>query len=343
MDKSEISLEELYKRGLKAMQDAEAKPRSDARQDLYIQARRIFEQAMDLVESLSLFSDNETIDDVATVDLKYLLIPAFLSKIAMSSECGSNRLYTFNRAEQLTRKFFDRIVKYGLGDESIERAIKADETDVLDQSSSVESASQNRSSKIEKYKKMKLLESRIEELERRVTSGHEVDNEIAREYYMSLLKKWIDNSLESLEREIKPALFFERNRNGDTNQIPSPSTSKPAMETKLQTFMIVKDDIQKRVFGLGYPSKPTVTVDQFITKKINDGDLVFEAHKEVYANSLQRYAEQPTLVRDQEEASDEEREEKEDRDDAEELSRKRRWDEFKDENPRGSGNRHNMG
>jgi immunoglobulin-binding protein 1 len=101
--------------------------------------------------------------------------------------------------------------------------------------------------------------------------------------------------------------------------------------------------LKKQVFGTGYPSLPTVSVDQFITQKFKDGDLVFQKDKEIYSNSLQRYAEQPDLLREQEENSEEEHEEKEERDDQEEIARKRRWDEFKDENARGSGNRHNMG
>lgn len=345
MDTSEINLNELYTRGLNDMRKAESLSRSEAKQDLFHNARRMLETASDLIESLALFSDNETIDDVATNDLKYLLVPAYLAKITISSDCGPNRLQVFQKAEQSLKKFLSRILRYGLGDESVELALKHSQEEGLSNkvsTQSLEMAMQNRNVKIEKYKKRKLLDNRLEELENRVTSGKEVDDEVLREYYMSLIKKWIDESLDSLEGEVKPALFFEQNRSSSSD-LPNVSTSTQQVPIRGETITIVKNDLQKQVFGLGYPSRPTVTVDEFINKKINDGDLAFQAHKEVYANSLQRYAEKPDLRREQEELSDAEHDEKEERDDVEELNNKRRWDEFKDDNPRGSGNRHNMG
>lgn len=322
-----MELSDLYSQGLRAMEMAGSMPRGDGRQELYNKAKSLFNRAMDLVESLTLFSDNESVEDIATSDLKYLIIPAYLAKITISSECNTNRLETFTRAANLVKRFFRRILSYGLGNKAIELALESDDVNPI---------VQTRAEKIEKYKKMRLLESQIEELERRINSGEQVDDETARDYYMRLIKKWIDESYESLEREIKPAIFFEKN-SSTSKQIPiEPKQVKPSIT-------IVKNELQKQVFGLGYPSRPTVTVDEFISKKIQDGDLAFHAQKEVYANSLQRYAEQPDLMREQEEASDAEHDEKEDRDDREELAKKRQWDEFKDENPRGSGNRHNMG
>lgn len=345
MDNSEQNLIELYTQGLKDMRKAESMSRSGAKQDLFHNARRVFEKALDLIESLSLFSDNETIDDVATADLKYLLVPAYLAKIAISSECSPDRLQTFLKAEQLLIKFFSRILKYGLGDDQVEQALRVDHEEInhAPPAQSLELAMHNRTVKIEKYKKMKLLDTRLEELESRVNSNQDADEETLREYHVSLIKKWIAESLDSLVAEVRPAIFFERNRSSNpSQQDPSTSTQQPA-PVKGQTITIVKNDLQKKVFGLGYPSRPTVTVDEFINKKITDGDLAFHAQKEVYANSLQRYAEKPDLRKEQEELSDAEHDEKEDCDDVEELNKKRRWDEFKDDNPRGSGNRHNMG
>lgn len=344
MDKSEKNLNELFNQGVEAMRKAEAMARSDARQELYIFARKQLEKSMDLAESLDLFSDNETAGDIATADLKYILIPAYLAKITISSECGPNRLQTFTRADFLIRSFLHRILKYGLGDDNVERAMTYEASEMTattlnTQPPSLEMAMRKRNEKIESFKRMQVLEKRLSELDHRINSGLETDDEVVREYYISLIKKWIYDSLESLEREVKPALFFEGSK-----QVPVPTSSKPEpIASKPKTFTIVKDDVQKQVFGLGYPSKPTVTVDEFISNKIKTGDLAFQAHKEVYANSLQRYAEQPNLRRDQEELSDAEHDEKEEREDADELERKRKWDEFKDDNPRGSGNRYNMG
>lgn len=338
MEGSEANLAELYDQALKNMQKAETLPRGDARASLYREAKKDFEIAMNLVENLSLFSDNETLEDVATSSLRYMLIPAYLVKIEISSECNYN---TFKRAESMAKIFLSRIIKYGAGDEAMEKSLK-DDVDLkggLD-TINLESAMRSRTEKIENFKRMKLLENQIVELEKRLKSNIEVDDEISREYYLNLLKKWTTDTHESLLREIRPALFFEKNR---SQQGQSQLQSNNQITPTPKTFTIVKDSLQKHVFGLGYPSRPTVTVDEFIQKKMDDGELSFQKHKEVYGNSLQRYAEKPDLRREQEELSDAEHDDKEDRDDQEELKKKRQWDEFKDENPRGSGNRHNMG
>lgn len=347
MDRSEQSLAELFEQGLKLMHEAEKLPRGDKRQDSYLRSRECFKKAADLVESLALFSDNETINDIATADLRYLLLPAYLAKIFVSSECSPNRLKTFEAAESWLIKFLNRIVQYGLADESIELSLTQPSSSGSAQvQADLKAAMMDRESKIEKFKKMKLLEDRLSELDRLIKSGQTVDDEIRREFHLQQIKKWINDSYECLEREVKPALFFERNRASrpSEEEFLEPGGSKESSsQSKMRPFTIVKNEVQKQVFGLGYPSRPTVTVDEFISKKINDGDLAFHAQKEVYANSLQRYAEQPNLMRDQEEESDAEHEDKEEKEDLEELKRKRDWDNFKDENPRGSGNRHNMG
>lgn len=354
---SEEALAELYSKALKFMQEAESLPRGDNRQNLYIRSRQMFEKACELVESVALFSDNETIDDITSADLKYLLIPAYQARIVTSAECSPNRLDTYLQAEALIIKFLTRISQYGLGNARIEEAIQSKDDQqqkgqISSSSTDLLAAMRDRDKKIEKFKRMKLLEDRVEELERRLKSGEELDDELKREYYLKLINKWTEDCLDSLEREVRPAIFFERNRPSmddmDGRQVvrgPPAGTSSGGQSGlgHLRPYTIVKDELQKQVFGIGYPSRPTVTVDQFISKKINDGDLAFHANKEIYSNSLQRYAEDPGLRREQEEQSDEERDAKADRDDTDELARKRNWDEFKDDNPRGSGNRHNMG
>lgn len=344
----EVSLEDLYKLACKKMHDAESMSRGFTRQKCYTEARDLFERALGLVETLSIFSENETIDDVATSDLKYLLIRAYLAKVVLSAECGADRLKTFSEAETYLRGFLETMTRHGLRSGSLERAISdvGADLELRPKSTSLEFAAVSRNEKIERYKRMKLLETQLEELARRLESGTNVDDEVVRSYYMSLIKKWTSDSIDSLENEVRPAIYFEKNRATahSTERAGSPKPSSSSKQTTSpQTLTLVRNNMQKQVFGLGYPSRPTVTVDEFITKKISDGDLAFTAHKEVYSNSLQRYAEQPNLRREQDEMVDIEQEEKEERDDADELKRKRQWDEFKDETPRGSGNRHNMG
>ena len=39
----------------------------------------------------------------------------------------------------------------------------------------------------------------------------------------------------------------------------------------LMPVIITKDEVQKKVFGAGYPSLPTMTVQEFYEQRIHDG------------------------------------------------------------------------
>lgn len=343
MSDDEACIEELYLAALKLMHEADSKPRGDERLNLYTNSKKLFDLCLEKIESLSLFSNNETIDDVSTKELKYLLVPAYLCKIMLSKECSSHRLETFTQAREYAIRFLNQIIQYGFQgvEKKLEEVLKYDRPEINLTEVSLQDAMRSRDEKIEKYRSRKLLESRIEEIEKMLKQEVEVDDELNREYYLKLMNRWIDDTLDSLNNEIRLGLLLERNRPvSSTDEV---TKSRPEMSARNETITIVKDSIQKQVFGLGYPSRPTVTVDEFISEKLKSGDLVFEKHKPVYSNSLQRYAEQPNLRREQEDLSDTEREEKLDKDDQDELVRLRKWDEFKDETPRGSGNRQNMG
>lgn len=350
MKKSDVSLHEKYSDAIKFMKEAEAKPRGQERQDLYMVSRRTFEEVSNLVESLSIFSSNELLEDVASYDLKYMLVPFHIARILISSEIGSDRLSVFKQAKQHMLEFLRIAQQYKIYDQD-NKTLKAEIEKLFDDDDpsydhksqiTLENAMEMRNLKIENYRKRKELDDRLNQLEEMLNLGHQIEDEIVREYYVKLLQRSVEDSVESLKNEIRMGLMFEsRQEPMDSNQPSDHIDTKVSLPKGGLT--IVKDQEQKKVFGLGYPSKPTLTVDEFIGQKIKSGDLAFQSQKEIYSNSLQRYAEQPNLRRDQEEEDVIVREYKEDKDDAEEIERKRRWDEFKDDNPRGSGNRHNMG
>lgn len=328
----------LYEQALNLMESAQSKPRGYDRQTSYLKSRKLFDKCLELIEKLSLFSNNETIEDVGTSEIKYILTSAYLSKIMISIECESDRLNIFTQARDYALKFLNLVNQYGINSHRLDKILRCDINEEIEQKISLQDAMRSRDEKIAIFKARKILDDNIEELERRIKNGIDVDDEVRREYYINLINRFIEDTIDSLENEIKMALIFERTK---SDIIPSDSSSTSPKPFKPIT--IVKDQLQKQVFGIGYPSKPTVTVDEFINQKFKDGDLVFQKDKQIYSNSLQRYAEEPDLRRNQEELSDEEKEAKREKDDEDEIKRLRNWDKFRDENPRGSGNRKNMG
>lgn len=91
---------------------------------------------------------------------------------------------------------------------------------------------------------------------------------------------------------------------------------------------------QAKVFGAGYPSLPTMTVDDW-----------YEQHKKRGVLPDQGVPRKPAAEDhgDPSETDEEEKEKKVENDDEESLLKARNWDDWKDTHRRGYGNRHNMG
>jgi immunoglobulin-binding protein 1 len=101
-------------------------------------------------------------------------------------------------------------------------------------------------------------------------------------------------------------------------------------------FIITRDAIQAQVFGAGYPSLPVYSIGQFYDQLADKG--MMPKGDEKHKGPVQIGG---GVTENQKEEEKAEKDLLEDRDDEEELRKKREWDEFKDENKRGSGNRFN--
>jgi len=108
----------------------------------------------------------------------------------------------------------------------------------------------------------------------------------------------------------------------------------------MKPVIITKDAIQKAVYGAGYPSLPTFTVQDFYDQRVRDG--IFPDPEKAASNqqkSLQRMTEVNNREEEEKETAD--NEDLAENEDPEYLARQRAMDEFKDEVRRGDGNRHN--
>lgn len=91
---------------------------------------------------------------------------------------------------------------------------------------------------------------------------------------------------------------------------------------------------QARVLGAGYPSLPTMTVDDWYEQHRRQGALPDQG--------VPRRVPVEENV-DAQERDEEEKEKRAENDDPAALLKARNWDEWKDEHRRGYGNRQNMG
>jgi len=131
-----------------------------------------------------------------------------------------------------------------------------------------------RAEKIKNYKEQKLMESQLQLLKEQ-NDSESVDDEMKRKYIVSLLKYNVGKALEeldSLQAEMRILHYKLKHEDKDNpDQAKSQKLSKFNKPKPLMPIIITKNEFQKQVFGAGYPSLPTMTVEEFCQKRINDG------------------------------------------------------------------------
>uniref|UniRef100_A0A8B9DAI5 Immunoglobulin-binding protein 1 n=1 Tax=Anser cygnoides TaxID=8845 RepID=A0A8B9DAI5_ANSCY len=167
-----------------------------------------------------------------------------------------------------------------------------------------------------RYKQKKELENRLASVRTFVDSG-QADEDQIREFYLLQIQKWVNISFEEIE-SIDQEMVILRSRDSSA---PPHGTSRQ-VRAPLKPFILTRDAVQSKVFGAGYPSLPTMTVNDWYDQRRRE-----EAMPDISDEELQK----------------QQQEKKEEEDDEEALQKARDWDDWKDTHPRGYGNRQNMG
>ncbi len=244
-----------------------------------IEGIRLMEESTKLVNELSLFSSNESVEEISTKNIKYLLLPAILADFTIKLQSVDNRLDLIKKAEIYFKDFIQRLNDYQICDIEVKRSDDSPNETPNDSRlmsrPSLESAAVNRNQKINRYKEGKELDFKLKEFREQLsqTKGS-VDDEILRDYYLTLLKRWINYSLDELnsietEKPILEHMSQMKNLAFDHKKEPKIKSEK----IPLKPIIITRDQIQKKVYGLGYPSIPTVSIDEFVNKKLEEGTL----------------------------------------------------------------------
>ncbi|KAH8413083.1 hypothetical protein KR009_007820 [Drosophila setifemur] len=333
-------------------------------------AMGLFEQATVIVNQVSMFSPNELIDEVSTESLPFMLLPYFLGKLTTkinsphSTEALDLGVIYFNDHLQ-------RCQEYELCEApKLKVAVADNQAEKSEQRELVEAAF-NRNDKIAQYRKMKDIKEYMAKMQAAV-KNKTADDEVRREFFLKYLDMSIMESKQELEslrlmKELANMRLARLAGGGAENEVEEharPSANPSASFTSrgsghshgtgphhhhhhqqapkpkpLQPFIITRNATQKAVFGLGYPSLPIMTVDEFYQQRVDEG-IFPDEEKVAKMNQAQAIA----AARDPNEQEDEEKAAEElqaEDDNPEYLDRMRRMDEYKDVVRRGDGNRHN--
>ncbi|KAJ8348818.1 hypothetical protein SKAU_G00274070 [Synaphobranchus kaupii] len=338
MSESELpKLPDLLDRGWKLFDDVDSTNEPTGSNPIQVKVKRgimQLEEATRMVAQLDLFSRNEELEEIATADLKYLMLPALLGALTMKQVNMAKRLEQVQSARVYFLDFLKRckdyrIMKFELpktNDSSADTPEEAANGPVLSFSPpDLIAMATHRQAKIERYKQKKDTEAKLTEIRSVVESG-KAEDEIVRDFYLLNVRKWIAIALEEIE-SIDQEIEILKRMDAFKQNPPKPSQSRPPMKP----FILTKDAVQARVFGAGYPSLPTMTVDDWYDQHRKHGALPDQGIPRTAAEI------------DSEEREKEEKERQIENDDEEALQKARDWDNWKDTHRRGYGNRKNMG
>ncbi|CAG0882397.1 unnamed protein product [Cyprideis torosa] len=283
---------------------------------------QVLEDATKLVSSLGLFSVNEVVKEIPASNLKFLLLPMFLGWLTQNrpSNGPEERGELLYASEVYFKDFLQRCRDYEM--------VEAKDEEKEDKESRL--PVDRREMKIRRYRARRSLEERLAEIRQRskqrgTTDEDDADEGDLRELYETLLKRFIhvaEDELDSIDQERPLVEHMKRLKESGDGGGGGKTGESRRNRKPIQTVIICRNEEQKKVFGLGYPSRPTYTVEEFYEMRARDG-------------AWQREGVMPSNVPTQEPAS-------EDGDDDAERQRLQAMDEFKDNHRRGEGNRYNL-
>ncbi|XP_032475218.1 immunoglobulin-binding protein 1 isoform X3 [Phocoena sinus] len=216
-------------------------------QDKVFKGLDLLKKAAEMLLELDLFSRNEDLEEIASTDLKYLMVPAFQGAFAMKQVNPSKRLDHLQWAREHFLNYLTQCRYYHVAEFELPKTkANSAENNTADSSmaypSLVAMASQ-RQAKIERYKQKKEVEHRLSALKSAVESG-QADDECVREYYLLHLRRWIGISLEeieSIDQEIKIL------RGKDSSKEASTSHSSRQDRPPMKPFVLTRNMAQAKV------------------------------------------------------------------------------------------------
>jgi immunoglobulin-binding protein 1 len=321
-----------------------------------------YEQCIQTIYAVSIFSANEPLDDIATSDLPYLLVNYHLAELVqkISSTSPHDRQASLETAREAYERFLGQLDSYGAVQPPYDK-LYSRYTDEPLAFSTIAGADANarRNTKIANFKAEKELKGRLEYLRRNPRYLEDGDEEAVRELHLANLTycmhmafqglEGINRELDILAQATVPLLpqqssveederrrVSEQQSDGYSERLDQPlkrlqslfnSSSGPLLSQNgkpLQPFTLVgsRQELRNGVFRPGH-NLPTMSIDDYLDEERRRGGIIDGGGEASYAR--------PEADEDNMERADEE------------TMKAREWDEFKEANPRGAGNTLNRG
>ena len=293
IDFDSLNASELFMRGWRLQQELE-KSANEMSDSYALNRKRAIEyltRSQSMLDELHMFSKNESIDEISTNELKYMINDALLGWLyaKVNSSKPDIRCVALESAKINIMKFLRLTKNYEL--HSYEVDASANETPLSAASAAEQISEQNkqavfdanliksaheRSEKIRRFKEQKELESKLNAIRDYLTGDDEsirVDDEEKRKLFVMLVKYWLNRSVDDLKmlndelNILRPLLSGDR---AHANEEEATKPKPPPAEAK-KPFIITKDALQAQVFGAGYPSVPVYSIEEFYDQLADKG------------------------------------------------------------------------
>lgn len=166
-----------------------------------------------------------------------------------------------------------RAIEYGLHEVPDSTVALCEPTlGVDDKFAELQKMAQTRNAKIEAYRRKKELDEEIGKIKELMAREH-TDESVQRDFYVKLLRASVieaNEELASCAQESQILQHMKQMRDNDPNFDEKEATAKK-QPLPLRPIIITRDAVQKAVYGAGYPSLPTMSVDEFYEKRVADG------------------------------------------------------------------------
>jgi len=277
------------------------------------------------VQSASMFSSNEELDDISSGSLKYLLVEYYIAQLLEKIVDVDSSTRDVSRIRNL-KLATDRYWAFLNKCESIKLVHKQD-LESFHREGSV-NATIKREEKVARFKREQEAQNRLKEtIKKRGKNGfignetedEEEDDDTLREFSLLLLDIAIRKSVENYisakeEADMLEQVIKMKEKSG--GKLPPPPEKPP----QFQNFVLLpskREQLKKEVFRPSYPL-PTMTVEEW-------------AEEQMRLGLMPSPGDVPTTQKKKEEDNEEEEEKA--------TLKARAWDDWKDDHPRGVGNK----
>ncbi|KAF3401370.1 hypothetical protein DPV78_005213 [Talaromyces pinophilus] len=346
------SLKELLQTAKAQKQSIEhsAEPNSDAYRQEVSETINKLQECQRLISQLSLFSSNEGLEDVSTANLQFLTVDYLLAEVVQRTS-STDREPVLRRALGEYEKFLTRLDDYRLlSDRDRKLFEQYTENPARFSLASKNDAANRREVKVARFREEKELKQKLEYFTQN-ESRLQSDDVATRKLYLAEISLYTHQTFQSLDmiaqeldmlsqmRNAPPVSALQndpRSRETDKNnyserldaplsQLLKGGRSGPLLSKAgkpLQPFTLTnkRTALQQGVFRPGH-NLPTMSIDEYLEEERRRGGILEGGTSN----------EMPEPDEDDLHKADEE------------TMKARAWDEFKEDNPRGSGNTLNRG